>query len=370
MSTNNLALNGDETMRQAVDQFRTRMAAANRQFVQNRISEIDARGLTDEKDRISLMQRWRHFEVLGRDDEVSYIGPDARYKSNKFRQTRELAAIPALLEDDPRPLFALDGIYPPYLCTPEARQIFLDTLQEVFQRQAEAWMAAEGEDPASMTAIPRCEELGYLVKYTHEVEDPDFRHSGIAPFTAGLDLLRARFERPPCIDVAEQRAQYYASVRKDCTWLQKSLENDDDSDLINKANIAAGPDLDLEVRAGVVTGTGYVGDYPRWHSAYLYCRKRPEEDVDGKKLPDEDIPDAPKIQEWGWRVVFMEHEPDMALDQQVLYGRRPRFDSIPEFLDWYASWPDFLDDRELLSLRRYAKGCETDCESDCEDHKL
>jgi hypothetical protein len=52
----------------------------------------------------------------------------------------------------------------------------------------------------------------------------------------------------------------------------------------------------------------------------------------------------------------------------ILYGRKARFDSIPEFLDWYASWLDHLDAQELLSLRRHAEGCETDCESDCEDH--
>ncbi|RAK84432.1 hypothetical protein BO79DRAFT_211346 [Aspergillus costaricaensis CBS 115574] len=366
-STNPPPLDVDETMRQAVDRFRTRMAAANRQFIQDRIDEIDARGLATEKERIRMIQRWRHFGDLDQDEPASASNPEARHVSNQFRQTRELAAVPALLEEDTRPLFAMDGVHPPRLRTPEARQIFLDTLQQVFQRQAEEWAAAEGEDVAS-EPIPRCEELGRLLTYAHEVEDPDFRHSGVAPFKAGLLVLRGRYGSLPCLDTQEQRDQYHAHVREHCARLQARLEGEN-SALINKAKIPAFPDEDLEVRAGVIMGTGYVGEYPKWHSAYLYCRKYPEEDMEGINFQDEGIPDTPNIREWGWRVVFMEDEVTPVFEPHVLYGRKPRFDSIPEFLDWYASWWDKLDARGLLSLRRHLKGCETDCESDCDMHE-
>ncbi|PYH50077.1 uncharacterized protein BP01DRAFT_412885 [Aspergillus saccharolyticus JOP 1030-1] len=259
----------------AVDRFRTRMAAANRGFFKDRISEIDARGLATEKERICLMQRWRRFKELDRDETASHSNPAARHTSNRFRQTRELAAVPRA---------AGRGHAAP----------------DVFQQQAEEWATAEGEDFAS---------------------EP--------PFPA--------------------RDQYKAQVRRDCAWLRERLETEHTSDLINKAKIPACPD---------------------WYSAYLYCRKGSEEDMEGIELPDEGISDAPQIREWVWRVVFMEHEATTFEPPQVLYGRRPRFDSIPEFLDWYTSWPDSLDGRGLRSLRRHVEGCETDCESDCEDHNL
>ncbi|GKZ36201.1 hypothetical protein AbraIFM66950_007197 [Aspergillus brasiliensis] len=364
--TNPPSPDADETMRQAVERFRTRMAAANRQFVQDRIDEIDARGLATEKERIRMMQRWRQFEDLDRDDESGYQDPGMRRIHNRFRQTRELAAVPALLAEDTCPLFAVDGVYPPRLHTPEARDMFLDTLQDVFQRQADEWAAAEGED-SSWEPIPRCEELGRLLTYAHEVGDPDFRRSGIAPFEAGLLVLCIEYDSPPCLDTQEQRDQYHAQVRRACGWLRERLEGKH-TDLINKANIPVFPDEDLEVRAGVIMGTGYAGQYPEWHSAYLYCRRYPDEDMEGFGFQDEGIPDAPNIREWGWRVVFMEHEATHVFEPHVLNGRKPRFDSIPEFLDWYASWPDTLDARRLLSFRRHAEGCVTDCDSECEDH--
>lgn len=369
ISTNPSSLDADETMRQAVDRFRTRMAAVNQKFVQDRIDEIDARGLATEKERIRMMQNWRRFESLDQDGASSHTEPEARRKSNQFRQTRELAAVPVLLAEDTRPLFAMDGLHPPQLRTPEARQIFLDTLQEVFQRQAEEWAAAEGEDlDLASEPIPRCEELGRLLAYAHEVEDPDFRHSGVAPLEAGLLVRLDQYGHSNRLDTQEQRDQYHARVRQQCKWLRERLEKEN-SALINKVKIPAFPDVDLEVRAGVIMGTGYVGERPNWHSAYLYCRKSPEEDMEGIYFEDDEtIPDAPNIREWGWRVVFMEDE--SAMEPQVLYGRKPRFDSIPEFLDWYASWADNLDARGVLSLRRHLRNCDTDCESDCEEHGL
>ncbi|GJP88479.1 hypothetical protein CBS147343_8501 [Aspergillus niger] len=368
-STNPSSLDADETMRQAVDRFRRRMAAANQKFVQDRIDEIDARGLATEKEKIRMMQDWRHFGDLDQDGPDGHNSPDARRISDQFRQTRELAAVPALLAKETRPLFAMDGVHPPRLRTPEAREMFLDTLQEVFHRQAEEWAAAEEEDlDLASEPIPRCEELGRLLTYAHEVEDPDFRHSGVAPFEAAL-LVQSRYGSFPCLDTQEQRDQYHARVRQECARLREWLEGEN-SDLINKAKIVAGPDEDLEVRAGVVTGSGYVGEYPKWYSAYLYCRKRLEEDMDGIEFRDEGILDAPNIQEWGWRVVFMEAEASPVFEPQILYGRKPRFDSIPEFLDWYASWADNLDARGVLSLRRHLRNCDTDCESDCEEHCL
>ncbi|GAB1193696.1 hypothetical protein APSETT444_002920 [Aspergillus pseudonomiae] len=352
------ASDADATMRQAVDRFRVRMGAANRQFIEDRIAEIEARGLASEQEKIQQMAEWRHFGALDTDDEPGGCNnPATERTANRFRRTRRLAEVPALAEDA-LPLFAIDGIYPARLRTDEARQIYLDTLQEVFQQQAEEWAAAEGEDPPGRSRAA-----------TSWVADPDFRRSGVAPFAAGLYVMSGLEEvLTEGLDWSEQRERYHERVRQECARLRENLEDDQVSRLINKISIIAAPDCDLEVKAGLVTGEGYVGHYPRWYSAYLYCRQRPDEDEDEETQDeDDDAPDARNIQDWRWRVVFMEFEGD-SYEGQILYGRKPRFDSISEFLDWYGSWPDHFDARALMSLRRHAHGCETDCESDCEDH--
>ncbi|KAE8337902.1 hypothetical protein BDV24DRAFT_154041 [Aspergillus arachidicola] len=328
-------------MRQAVERFRARMGAANRQFIQDRIAEIEARGLANEQVKIRRMAEWRHFGALDTDDEPGGCNnPAAERMANQFRRTRRLA-------EDALPLFAIDGIYPTRLRTDEARQIYLDTLQKVFQRQAEEWAARRARTPPPPPGpIPRCDELGRFLTYAHEVADPDFRCSGVAPFEAGLYVMSGQEEvLAEGLDSSEQRELYHERI-----------------------SIIAAPDCDMEVKAGLVTGEDYVGHYPRWYSAYLYCCQRPDDDEDEETQDeDDDVSDARHIQDWRWRVVFMEFEGD-SYEGQVLYGRKPRFDSIPEFLDWYSSWPDHLDARALRSLRRHAHGCETDCKSDCEDH--
>ncbi|KNG87988.1 hypothetical protein ANOM_004539 [Aspergillus nomiae NRRL 13137] len=254
----------------------------------------------------------------------------------------------------------MDGIHPPRLRTDKARELFLETLQEVFQQQAEEWAAETGEEAPG--PIPKCHELGVFLKYAHAVVDPDFRRAGIAPFEAGLEVLGVHEA-----DLAEtQPERYYELVQEECARVRENLEDDELSDLVNKSLIAPNLEVDdLEVKAGVITGTGYVDEYPQWYSTYLYCRHR----VDADENKD-NIPDAPNIHDWGWRVVFLDAEPVSYLTPLVLYGRKPRFDSIPEFLDWYCTWLDHLDARGILSLRRHANRCETDCESDCEIHNF
>ncbi|KAE8334065.1 hypothetical protein BDV39DRAFT_198975 [Aspergillus sergii] len=83
------------------------------------------------------------------------------------------------------------------------------------------------------------------------------------------------------------------------------------------------------------------------------------------KGKSENTKDALNLQDWAWRVIFFEAS---IKDSQGLYGRKARFDSIPEFLDWDSSWLDHLDARGLLRLQRHRAGCETDCEPDCELH--
>ncbi|PIG82105.1 hypothetical protein AARAC_000032 [Aspergillus arachidicola] len=260
-------------MRQAIERFRTRMAAANRQFIQQRVDEIEARGLATEKEKLDRMRDYRYFEDLGTGGEAEWGTAETRSKANRIRQTTWLADVPTL---ENALLVEFDG-------------------------------------------------LGLFFKYAQGVRDPDFRHSGIAPFEPGFTT---------------------GVTDRDLEGLDPSPERSKVQELLSR---------------------------DQWYSAYLYCCQcvddEDDEDDDEEEEEDkgksENTKDALNLQDWAWRVIFF----DASIENpRVLYGRKARFDSIPEFLDWYSSWLDHLDARGLLRLQRDRAGCETDCESDCELH--
>jgi hypothetical protein len=357
----------DEIMRLAIARFRSRMAAANQKFLQDRVNEIEAKGLATEEEKRRQLGHYRWMDDLEWDDEDR-----GRCDGIRIPQGTSVADldIPAVLNALPW-YEPADGVLPPLLRTEQWRQMYLDTVQRVCQEQADAIVPDDEaeldvscslhKDHRPMT-IPRCDELGLFLKYAQGVVDIDFRHSGIAPFTPAWST-GVKDEELDGLDEGQRRDKLedLELLNREQERLQQELEDE----LSNKC-LAAYIDMDLDVRAGFITGVGFNQRYecPAWYSAYAYCRLWTDDDDDGK-LKDGDIQDAANIRDWGWRVVVF---PAEVVDPSVLYGRKARFDSIPEFLDWYASWLDHLDGTGLLSLRRRAVGCETDCESDCEDH--
>ncbi|KAF7114920.1 hypothetical protein CNMCM5793_000690 [Aspergillus hiratsukae] len=358
-------------MRLAIARFRSRMAAANQKFLQDRVNEIEAKGLATEEEKRRRLRRYRWMDNLEWDDQ----DPATRGRRDGIRIPQGTSVadldIPAVLNALPSREPA-DGVLPPLLRTEQWRQMYLDTVQRVCQQQADAIVAEDDEeldvachlhkDHRPMT-IPRCDELALFLKYAQGVVDIDFRLSGIAPFTpAGLTGVTD--EELDGLDEGQRRDKLEDPelLKREQEGLQQELEDE-----VSNGWLTAYVDLDLDVRAGFITGVGYNLLYacPAWYSAYVYCRLWTDDDEDDGKLKDGDIQDAANIRDWGWRVVVFQAE---VVNPSVLYGRKARFDSIPEFLDWYASWLDHLDDTGLLSLRRHAVGCETDCESDCEDH--
>lgn len=362
----------NETMRLAIARFRSRMAAANQKFLQDRINETEAKGLATEKQKRRWLRQYRYMDQL----EWNHDDPETRGKSDGIRIPQQTSVrdldIPAILNALPS-YVSVDGVVPPLLRTEQWRQMYLDTVQRVCQGQADAIVASDDEelddacylhhqDHRPMT-IPRCDELGIFLKYAQEVMDVDFRLLGIAPF-APASLIGVQDKELDGLN-EEQRRHKLADpelLKREQEDLQRRLEDE-----LSNGCLTVCIDEDLDVRAGFITGIGnhYMYECPAWYSAYVYCRRWTDDDKDGSMHKDEDIQDAANIRNWGWRVVFFEADVD---SPSILYGRRARFDSIPEFLDWYASWLDHLDARGLLSLRRHAVGCETDCESDCEDH--
>ncbi|GAQ08423.1 hypothetical protein ALT_5744 [Aspergillus lentulus] len=336
-------------MRAAITRFRRKMAAANHHFLQDRINDINAKGLPTEEEKRRLLGQYRHIDHLLPQDNTALADLD----------------IPAVLDALPAHEPADGVLLPPLLHTEQWREMYVDTVQRVCQRQADAIVLEEDdeddddeEDEFEPVTIPRCDELGLFLKYAQGVVDVDFRHSGIAPCTPawstgvkdeGLEGLDDDQRREKLADLELQKRE------------QERLQRELEDELSNKL-LEAFIDEDLDVRAGFITGVGFNQLYacPSWYSAYVYCRLCT--DVAADVAADAD---AANIRDWGWRVVIFQAE---VVNPSVLYGRKARFDSIPEFLDWYASWLDHLDERGLRSLRRHAVGCETDCESDCEDH--
>ncbi|KAJ6127673.1 hypothetical protein N7523_003285 [Penicillium sp. IBT 18751x] len=363
----------DETMRIAIARFRSRMAAANHRFLQDRVNEIEAKGLATEKEKRRLLRQYRWMDNLEWDDD----DPETRgrhYAIHIPQQTLVKDLDISVIVNAPPPHEPVDGVLPPLLRTEQWREIYLDTVQLVCQRQADEIVAEDDaeldeacnyhKDHRPMT-IPRCDELALFLKYAQGVVDVDFRDSGIAPFTPAW-YKGIKDEELVGLDEGQRRDKLADPelLKREQEGLQGELE-----DKMSNKTLKSCIDDDLDVRAGFITGIRFnrLGECPEWYSAYVYCRLRTDDDENNGKDNEGDIHDAANIRDWGWRVVVFQAE---VVNPSVLYGRRSRFDSIPEFLDWYASWLDHLDARTLLSLRRHAVGCETDCESDCEDHAM
>ncbi len=96
------------------------------------------------------------------------------------------------------------------------------------------------------------------------------------------------------------------------------------------------------MKVGFQTGLGSRREHSEWYTAYLYCRRCEDESDSSHK-------------DWVWRVVIFHADGG---NPTPLYGQKPRFDSIPEFLDWYSSWLDYLDLKELRkSFVRTLRAC-------------
>ncbi|KAJ5055311.1 hypothetical protein NUH16_010873 [Penicillium rubens] len=346
--TSGMDRNAEETMRLVIARFRSRMAAANQKFLQDRINEIQGNGLAIEEEKRCRLRQYKYMDNIKWDDEVpETCGSGKNIRIPPQTPVKDLD-IPAILNVLPA-YEAVDGVEPP----------LLRTVQRVGQQQADAIVAEDDEelddactwhkDRSPMT-IPPCDELALFLKYAQGVVDVDFRLSGIAPFIPAWSI-GVKDEELQGLDERQRRDKLADPelLKREQERLQRELEDE----LENK-KLQAFIDDDLDVRAGFIAGIGFNQRYEclAWYTAYVYYRLMADDD-DEYKHKDEDIQDAANIREWGWRVVFYKAEVD---NPTPLYGRKARFDSIPEFLDWYASWIYHLDARALLSLWRHAAG--------------
>ncbi|RHZ51029.1 uncharacterized protein CDV56_105553 [Aspergillus thermomutatus] len=321
------ATDADETMRLAVEQFRTKMESSNRQFLQDRMDEIEAMNLPTEEEKLKKMRPyWPNLGIKGEDPwkNCDPVGPVRQ--SREERNVTRLADVKALYHE------YMDGTLPPTLLTEEWRRMYLETVQSVCNEAA--FRDEEDED----FQIPLCHELGSFIKYADGVHDLDFRRSGIAPFEPTFSIGILDYTIKDNLAVFALPAPDISRARED---LKCSLQEF----LCDETFIDGTVDEDLEVKVGFITGTGCRNGYDKWYSAYLYCRRY---------VDDSD----PSHKDWAWRVVVFQAHGE---NPTTLYGRKPRFDSIPEFLEWYSSWLEHLD---LDQVRKDVRGPEYDGDDD------
>ena len=301
--------NTGETMHLAVERFRTQMESANRQFIQDRIDEIEAKNLSTEKEKLDLMRYYWH--DLGEKQSGTWLDDAPRDIARRVRETENVSRL-----EDMKTIFHehMDGIIPSTLVTDEWRQMFLDIVESVCNE------AAEQDDEDENFLIPRCDELGHFIKYANGVQDPDLRRSGICPF-----------DPVPYFGIGDLTSPDGSTVQPQppTAEFRERIKEQLKDDILGDSFISGAVDEDLEVKVGFQTGLGCHREYDTWYSAYLYCRRDIDDDDSDRSHKD-----------WAWRVVVFHAD---AVEPTPLYGRKPIFDSIPEFLVWYSSWLNHLD---------------------------
>lgn len=118
--------NADEAMRLAIARFRSRMAAANQKFLQDRVIEIEAKGLATGEEKRRRLRQYRWMDYLEWDDQDS----ETRGRRDGIQIPQETSVadldIPAVLDALPSHEPA-DGVIPPLLRTEQWQQMHLST---------------------------------------------------------------------------------------------------------------------------------------------------------------------------------------------------------------------------------------------------
>ncbi|KAG4415507.1 hypothetical protein IFR04_011379 [Cadophora malorum] len=171
------------------------------------------------------------------------------------------------------------------------------------------------------------DEFISFVKYTRGVQDPDFRKSDICGFYPRWNIDN----------------QYYFQFDKydsECSWQFECDMNG------NRFFEKGGQRFDVLVQteAGktrVKCNKTERGESGRiWTSYYVFCKKVDMSVMFQAGCPQEMYTEA---NGWQWRVLFHDGWTDRSRCDIKLH----LFDTIIEFLEWYGSWYDRLDMREV-----------------------
>lgn len=298
-------------MEQAVTNFRTRMAAANKAFLKARISEHRTASDSEFQGISAMTRYWFRWT-----EEYKTWKPGRSLPEHAPDELKNQARLEAEVDslDDVETLidkhWLLDGTRPP--AGELLRKRFLRVLEEVLNNSKDVELLEDEEERLELPA-----ELAEFLSVTNGVFDADFRHSGMCDFTMVDEK---------CDEVEEHLRYRLDTVADSEEWAKLGADFLDD---------------ELEIVAGVVLD--FKQQWPAhgpefkdntWLSMYAYCRRVPDQD---SEEPEEDF---------SWRVVFYHRINDM--DQKAF-----TFTSIAEFLGWYASWDERMN---MEDMRRATSG--------------
>lgn len=305
----------DASMRLAIQNFRQKMESSNRQFLQDRITEISALNLPTEQEKLEKMRTYWWDLTEKRDESwLASASPEAARQAIDEGSVARLSDVSSLYH------LHMDGIIPSST-TPQWRTMLLDTLQKVCNE------AAFRDEEDHDFVVPPCDDLVLFLKYASGIEEPDFRFEGLPSFHPPGSAYHASLSPE---DLEDHLCRYVCSESFSDAYMHD----------------------DLEVRVGLNFGLGVkwkMSDHVEWYCLYLYCRR----------VVDEMDPDQ-SHRDWAWRVTISHAA--VVENPQVVYGRKPRFDSIVEFLDWYGSWYEFLDLDQMRKDVALNCGEEVDCD--------
>ncbi|PKX90418.1 uncharacterized protein P174DRAFT_341499, partial [Aspergillus novofumigatus IBT 16806] len=130
------------------------MEASNRQFLQDRMDEIEAMNLSTEEEKLEEMRvYWPGLGVKCKDPWMATAPAETVRQSLEEGNVTRLADVRTLYHQH------MDGVSPPNLLTDEWCRMFLDTVQTVCNEVA--FRNEEDDD----FEVPPCHDLALFLKY-------------------------------------------------------------------------------------------------------------------------------------------------------------------------------------------------------------
>lgn len=308
-------------MEETIERFRIRMSSANNAFLHDRIAEQRARKDVGEASKVAMMARFwfpnSKYELEGRTEwqphkpsqyEMERASPAQEEQWFRETEVKTLDDVASL------PHHHMDGTASPP--TEAIRKAFLSALDNVVNDLV--------DDDKFDSRIQLPDDLDEFLKLTSGAYDPDFRQDGICNFSPLPSL-------PP--HACSEQAMY---MDLKCCANPEAWESEGFQlwQVEEEFEVAVGLLLD---RAGQWPPNHRWPEGYRCFSLLAYCKSVPDM-YDLVEYPEE-------VDDWKWRILFYCRTGDIEYDLHS-------FDTIADFLDWYASWDERLDDSAMREAVR------------------
>lgn len=379
-----------DRMEVATERFRDRMLFNNSTFMREIADKIRTFGLPDSHAQLDYLAR---FYKKGSHGWTPPPMASLRYVSEKRRKAVQLEHDVRTLEDAlALPLISTDGTAAEdQRWTPRHARLFIEELAD----------HAFGVDDSDAVAVPASQrlatELEAFLTIAGGISDPDFRRSGICGFGADIRFRILGINNGKAN--TGQGAQGLNEETEETALRQKMrafFELQSYEMWVKTENWSTDVlDCDLKVLYGFKAGEEEwtnLRDQPErrreWYVWFCFCRPvsaaeithgvegefgSKEKKVQGQREVDNEIERMQREETnvfderdgWAWRVVLYRRERESHTGPDV-------FDSVVEFMEWYAEWPARMDDepndvKEMLSEDSDASLSDFGDEDDDED---